>query len=72
MDQGPDEPVKCSLPPGSAEAIARPLAVDLDGTLLRSDLMWEGLARVALRRPWRLPSIAASLLGGRAAFKARV
>lgn len=53
-------------------ASARVLAVDLDGTLLRSDLMWEGLVRVALRRPWMLLSIAVALAGGRAAFKSRI
>lgn len=72
MRQGRDEPTRSPDPPGSAAASPRPLAVDLDGTLLRSDLMWEGLARVVLRRPWRLPAIGLALLGGRAAFKARV
>lgn len=57
---------------GSASTSARVLAVDLDGTLIRSDLMWEGLVRVAFRRPWVLPSIAMALVGGRAAFKNRI
>jgi 4-hydroxybenzoate polyprenyltransferase len=69
MREGRDEPGSLREPPGSAPSAARVLAVDLDGTLLRSDLMWEGLARVVLRRPWRLPALGVALLGGRAAFK---
>lgn len=55
--------------PTSPEDADVPIAVDLDGTLLRTDLMWEGLVRVLVRRPWRLPGVAAALLGGKAAFK---
>lgn len=49
-----------------------PLVVDVDGTLVRSDLLWEGLVQVALRRPVRLRHLPAALLRGRAAFKATV
>jgi 4-hydroxybenzoate polyprenyltransferase len=56
----------------AARQIAIPLVVDVDGTLVRSDLLWEGLIRVALRRPDRLVGIAFALLRGRAAFKAAV
>jgi 4-hydroxybenzoate polyprenyltransferase len=49
-----------------------PLVVDVDGTLVRSDLLWEGLMQVALRRPARLRHLPAPLLRGRAAFKAAV
>lgn len=52
--------------------IAIPLVVDVDGTLVRSDLLWEGLVRVALRRPGRLLPVLPALLRGRAAFKAAV
>lgn len=48
------------------------LAVDLDGTLMRSDLLWEGLLRLALRRPWSLPGVVGSLARGRAALKRAV
>ena len=51
---------------------AIPLVVDVDGTLLRTDLLWEGLVRVAFRRPGRLPALLPALLRGRAAFKAAV
>lgn len=47
-----------------------PLVVDLDGTLAATDLAWEGVIRVALERPSKLPAAAAALLHGRAAFKA--
>lgn len=46
-----------------------PLAVDLDGTLIRSDMMWESLARLLHKNP--LTALAAPfwLLQGRAYFK---
>lgn len=47
-----------------------PLVVDVDGTLLRSDLMWEGLARLIVREPRRWPGLLGALLRGRAAVKA--
>lgn len=46
-----------------------PLVVDLDGTLIRSDLLWESLVLFLKRHPlqaWRLP---AWLLRGKAGFK---
>jgi 4-hydroxybenzoate polyprenyltransferase len=52
--------------------LAVPLVVDVDGTLVRSDLLWEGLVLVALRRPGRLLPLMPALLRGRAAFKAAV
>ena len=51
---------------------AAPLVVDLDGTLIRADLLCEGLFRILRQRPWRLPLLLAALLQGRAAFKAKV
>jgi 4-hydroxybenzoate polyprenyltransferase/phosphoserine phosphatase len=48
---------------------AAPLVVDLDGTLIRSDLLWESLVLFLKRHPlqaWRLPFW---LLRGKAAFK---
>lgn len=46
-----------------------PLIVDVDGSLVRTDLLWEGLVQLA-RQPARLPGLLRALLGGRAALKA--
>jgi hypothetical protein len=29
-----------------------PLCIDLDGTLIATDSLWEGLVSVLIRRPW--------------------
>lgn len=50
-------------------ATPRPLVVDLDGTLLRTDSLHETLAVIAFSRPNHLPAIFAALRHGRAAFK---
>jgi 4-hydroxybenzoate polyprenyltransferase/phosphoserine phosphatase len=48
-----------------------PLAVDLDGTLIRSDSLEEAVARLLVRAPWRLVSVGiAWLRWGRARAKA--
>lgn len=52
--------------------LAPPLVVDLDGTLIRADLLIEGLFRILRTRPWRLLTLIPALLAGRAAFKAAV
>lgn len=49
-----------------------PLVVDVDRTLLATDLLWEGLVRILVDRPHRLPYALAGLLNGRAMFKTRV
>ncbi len=49
-----------------------PLVVDLDGTLLRTDTLWEAVVAVLRRRPWRLPWLVASFIRGRAYGKARL
>ncbi len=46
-----------------------PLVVDVDGTLIRSDLLWEGLVRIVLTQPHRLVVAAVALLRGRAGLK---
>ncbi|MBZ5634682.1 MAG: UbiA family prenyltransferase [Acidobacteriia bacterium] len=57
---------------GSATGAAlAPLCVDLDGTLLRSDSLYECLA-AALRRPWLLLRLPLWLLRGKASFKAEI
>ncbi len=49
-----------------------PLAVDLDGTLIRSDSLHEGLINVVRLRPLEMLSVVRSLKDGKAAFKREV
>jgi 4-hydroxybenzoate polyprenyltransferase/phosphoserine phosphatase len=49
-----------------------PLCVDLDGTLIRSDLLHETLVLLAKERPWLLLAAPLWLLRGKAHFKQRV
>jgi 4-hydroxybenzoate polyprenyltransferase/phosphoserine phosphatase len=49
-----------------------PVYVDLDGTLIRSDLLWESLCDLARERPAELLRTPAWLLGGKASFKRRI
>lgn len=51
---------------------ARPLVVDLDGTLLRSDLLLETAVRFVRQHPARLLAPLPWLLAGRAQFKAKL
>ena len=46
-----------------------PLCVDLDQTLIRSDMLWESLVRLAGHRPWLLLLVPFWLLRGRAFLK---
>lgn len=71
-------PENLSLSSEAAVADARPkqrrnevLAVDLDGTLLLTDVSYESIA-VLLKRPWSLVAVAFQLLRGRAALKAEL
>jgi apolipoprotein N-acyltransferase len=41
-------------PPPDAPANPVPLCVDLDGTLIKTDLLWESLARLLRRNPFQL------------------
>ena len=50
-------------------SIMVPLAVDLDGTLVRTDTLHESLINVAKSAPLRLFAVARALRGGKAAFK---
>jgi 4-hydroxybenzoate polyprenyltransferase len=45
------------------------LAVDLDGTLLSSDLLLESLVALLAKAPWTVLALPFWLLGGKAAFK---
>jgi len=49
-----------------------PLAVDLDGTLLATDTLHEGLVAALVRDPGSVPGLLRSLLQGRAHFKQQV
>jgi 4-hydroxybenzoate polyprenyltransferase len=56
----------------AAQALAPALCVDLDGTLIRSDLLLESLVRLLKRNPLYLLVVPLWLLRGKAAFKAQV
>lgn len=49
-----------------------PLVVDVDGTLVRGDLLWDGLVQLCVRRPTELPALLRAAGHGRAAIKAFV
>jgi 4-hydroxybenzoate polyprenyltransferase len=59
-----------SVTPANPDSGSVPLCVDLDGTLIRGDLLWDGLLRFVRKHPqefWRLPLW---LVSGRVALKA--
>ena len=49
-----------------------PLCVDLDGTLIRSDMLWESMVRLLRRNPLWLPALLLWWLRGRACLKAQI
>lgn len=53
-------------------SIERPLCVDLDGTLVKSDTLTDSLLLLARSEPWQALLAPLWLKGGRAAFKAEV
>lgn len=55
-----------------SEPLRRPLCVDLDGSLVSTDTLWESVFRLISRNPVWLLVIPFWLLAGRAAFKERV
>lgn len=57
-----------SLPATSHQAVC----VDLDGTLVRTDTLWESLLLMAKRRPWELLLAVLWRLRGKAYFKRQV
>ncbi|MBS0386589.1 MAG: UbiA family prenyltransferase [Proteobacteria bacterium] len=60
-------------PASAVDAATRPpLAVDLDGTLIRCDLFIEAMIRLGFERPWLLPRLVVWLTRGRAHAKARL
>ena len=52
----------------SAESLV-PLCVDLDGTLIHTDVLWEGIKFLLRRKPLTLLSLLPLLRNGRAPFK---
>ncbi|MFZ0827896.1 MAG: apolipoprotein N-acyltransferase [Verrucomicrobiia bacterium] len=56
-------------PPPDAPARQVPLCVDLDGTLIKTDLLWESLARLLRRNPFRLVPVLFWWMRGRAHLK---
>ncbi|MGA2788679.1 MAG: apolipoprotein N-acyltransferase [Verrucomicrobiota bacterium] len=56
-------------PPTDAPANPVPLCVDLDGTLIRTDLLWESLARLLRRNPFQLLPVLFWWARGRAYLK---
>ena len=49
-----------------------PLCVDLDGTLIKSDTLFESVVLLARRAPWMLLLLPFWLLRGRSYFKQRI
>jgi 4-hydroxybenzoate polyprenyltransferase len=65
--------VALRIPPAvSAQPVMPPLCVDLDGTLIRSDLLLESIMLLIKRNPFYLFLIPLWLLRGRAALEAEV
>ena len=58
--------------PDAATTKARPLCVDLDGTLVKSDTLVDSLLALARYHPRLLLQLPGALLRGKAAFKACV
>src|SRR5581483_9340777 len=49
-----------------------PLCVDLDGTLLKTDVLFEGIVQLAKERPWKLVFVPFWFVRGQAYVKHRV
>ena len=61
------------MPPAAAnEAKTVPLCVDLDGTVIKSDMLWESLVRLLQRNPLYLLLVPFWLVRGRAGLKAQL
>ena len=61
-----------SSAPNAAESKQVPLAVDLDGTLIRTDMMWESVVRLLRKNPVAALFAFFALIRGRAAFKQHI
>src|SRR5579883_1274797 len=62
------------MPPviAKSQEISVPLCVDLDGTLIRTDVLWESLALLLKRNPLYLLALPFWLLRGRAFMKKQI
>jgi 4-hydroxybenzoate polyprenyltransferase/phosphoserine phosphatase len=73
---GTGDPVRNSMagPPAVAAAAGDsvPLAVDLDGTLVTTDTLFENAALLLKQKPWLILSMALWLLRGKAALKSEI
>jgi len=49
-----------------------PLCIDLDGTLIATDTLWEGLVSVLIRRPWLIFAVIAWVISGKAVLKREI
>ena len=56
----------------TATVLAPVLCVDLDGTLIRGNVMWECVLSLLRTRPWALLSLPFWLIAGKAALKQRL
>lgn len=56
----------------SSPTTSIPLCVDLDGTLIRTDVLWESMALLLKQNPFYLFALPFWLLGGRAALKKEI
>ncbi|MDB4974756.1 MAG: UbiA prenyltransferase family protein [Myxococcaceae bacterium] len=65
----PDAAAAFLWPLSEESALARPLCVDLDGTLVGTDTLWESLLVLLRYKPWLALLVPFWLLGGRAGFK---
>lgn len=61
-----------SAPPASKAHDAVPLVVDLDGTLVTTDLLYEAVGQLAATKPLKLLHMASWLFGGKARMKAHL
>lgn len=66
-----EEPRRTPPPSIPPETPTRTLAVDLDGTLVRGDTLWDSVCVMAGRRPASLLALPFWLIGGRARLKER-
>ncbi len=69
MDRIADRPTHSQTPYAPPAYALPPLVVDVDGTLLRTDILVEGALQLAIRHPQRVPGFLRSMLRGKAAMK---
>jgi 4-hydroxybenzoate polyprenyltransferase len=62
-----NQPHACKLPLADSDTI--PLVVDLDGTLIYSDLLWEAVLQLLKSKPLHIFALMMWLLRGKSAFK---